>query len=427
MSAIALIIMVLASGNDPAEQEHVVDSLIIKSKTYWYNKQDSALHFLNLALTKAREIKYRKGEADALKGLGFLSESTTEKLTNYIQALEIRREINDSLGIGVSLYDLGTIYENSLLDTIKMLDYYNRSLWIRKKMNDYGGVSQCLISLGKFEMTKANYSDALRLYREALMCRLKTGELNGIAFAHVNMAEAMLRQKQYDSSLHFSTQAYDEFIKANNKVNLSWPLWVQASCYYETGQYDKALEILKRHDKGMPNVWSKILLLLSEIHASKGNYKEALKYQRMWVDESAAEDAQTNKGVLRNLAADYEFKLKQEELRQAEEIRTLEKQRQDNLQFLFIAVLIIIGFVAIVLLRKKASQRVLNISVFLVFLLLFEFLIVLIDPPLQAISGNTPFYLLLGNALIALIIAPIHHAVDKHFKKMIANTKTAVR
>jgi tetratricopeptide (TPR) repeat protein len=425
MSIIALLCMMLVSGIDQSPQENSVDNLIAKSKTFWYNNRDSALYYLNNALVKARAINYRKGEADALKGIGFLSESATEKLISYIRALEIRREINDSVGIGVSLYDLGTIYNLQLNDTTKMLDYIRRSLAIRKKINEYGGVAVCLISLGHHQKTKANYSKALELYKEALHYRLKSGELNGIAFAHVNMSEAYLLLKQYDSSLYFSTLAMDEFVKANNTVNMVWAAWVMASSYYETGQYDRALATLRGFQKTSARQSLDMISLLSKIYEKKNDYKQALKYQRMWIEESAAREAADNATVVRNLAADYEFKIKQEELRQGEERRQLEKQRQNNLQFLLIAVLIVIGFLSIIFLRRKASQRVLNISVFLVFIFLFEFLIVLIDPSLQAISGNTPFYLLLGNAAIALIIAPIHHAVDKYFKKVIASRQSA--
>ena len=164
-----VIIIALLSAYTSADEEPTakkiafIDSLYNKYRSFRFNNRDSAIYYLNEVLRLSKESKYLKGEANALKGLGFLSRSTAEALQYYIKALEIRQAIRDSVGIGISLFDIGNIY--SRLDTSKMMEYYNRSFELRKKINDYGGIAVCLIQFGKTREDKRDFEGALMKFK----------------------------------------------------------------------------------------------------------------------------------------------------------------------------------------------------------------------------------------------------------------------
>jgi tetratricopeptide (TPR) repeat protein len=422
MKALLIALPLLLSDSIPASHAEI-DQLITKSKTYWYNNRDSGVWYLNEALKYAQEKKYRKGEADALKGLGFLSHSSTQQLQYYTRALELRKELNDSAGIAISLLDIGTIYQ-ALADTAKMLQYINESYRIKQRLNDYGGIALCLIKLGNFNQGKKMYPEALRKYKDALWYRQKAGDPNGIAYAHVNLGDTFLDMHRYDSAIQYATMAESEFIKANNRTSIPWVRYVQAKSNFEIGNFRSALDILRELEVQRQPLTTKNLLLMSEIFEQLGDFKNALRYQKLWNSENETARREYNAVSLRNQLADYEYKVQQaEENKRAEALR-LAKNRKNNLQFLVIAILLTASFIAIIFLRKRASPKILQIAVFLVFIFVFEYLVVLCDPFVQSFGESTPVYLLLSNVVIALIIAPAHHLVDKRFRKFVVSAKS---
>lgn len=406
------------SDKEPTPKTRHIDSLEKISRTFWYSNRDSAIYYLIETLRLSKEVNYLKGEANALKGLGFLSRSNAEKLQYYIRALEIRQGIKDSIGIGASLLDIGTVYGN-INEPEKQADYFSRSFEIRKKINDYGGIAICLINFGKMDEEKNNFSDALKKYKEALHYRLLAGELNGIAYAHINIAQANLFLTQYDSAIYYSNLAQAEFIRANNKDQLQWTTWVRSKCYLARGLSNKALEELKSLENSAGKLWLQNTQLMAITYEAKADFKQAFAYQKNWVQQNDELLREANDKPALELAADYEYKIQQHEIKQKEEQQRLQKQRQDNLQFLVIAIVLIGAFVFIAFLRKKISAQALNISVFVGFMFLFEFLVVLVEPSLQTFSGSKPVFILLGNTLIALVIAPLHHVAEKYFKALV--------
>lgn len=421
---LALVALLLPTSR-LASQNKEADSLYNKSKTFWYNNKDSALHYLTLTLRVSQANRYLKGEANALKGFGFFSESRAERLQYYIQAIEIRRQLKDTLGIGVSLHDIGTVYRD-IGDTEKMFDYYTRSLALKKRINDYGGIALTLIVLGNFEISKGDYAKGLSIFKESLSYRIKAGDINGVAYSHINIANAHLLLKHYDSAVFFSDLAQQEFAKAKNNTTLDWIIWIQSKCYFDMGKQDKALQLLKKQNGSLDEYSQKCLLLRSEIHEQRKEFEQALYFHKTWSDKNSEFEKLASQKAAGELAADYEFKLKQAEITALEQEQKLMRKRQDNLQFMLIAIGLIGIFTFTFSVRKQFSARAIHILVFIGSMLLFEFLVVLIDPSLQEISGNKPVFLLLGNTVIALVIAPLHHVMEKYFKKRLATVHNLI-
>ncbi len=404
-------------------QNSPADSLYMQAKKFWFNNPESATYYLQQTLKVSKETNYLKGEANALKGLGVFSHSNAERLQHYVKALEIRQQLKDSLGIGVSLMDIGTVYEE-LGEDEKLTEYLNKSLLVRRKINDFGGIALCLIMFGHHEEKKGNHDQALVKYKESLVYRLKAGDINGIGYSHINMANAFVNLNQYDSSLHYTQLAQDEFRKANNTLQQEWISWIVASCHLEKGFPDQALQELTKLKVQDDNYSLRVLGLLSKIYEAKSDFKKALAFQKKWIQKNESLQKESNQEKTRRLAADYEFKLKLEENLRHEERIKMEKRRQDNLQFLLIGIGLIAIFMLIISVRKKISDKALEIVSFVGFLLLFEFLIVLIDPTLQTWSGNKPVLLFLGNAVLALVVARIHAFLEKYFKARVLLRQT---
>jgi tetratricopeptide (TPR) repeat protein len=411
----------------PIDSNHV-EQVYAKARSFWYNNADSTVHYLKLTEKLSRQINYQRGEANALKGLGFFSRSNYERLQCYIRALEIRETIQDSLGMGVSLGDIAMVYKD-LHDDEKMMAYFNRSLEIRRRINDYGGIALIYIQLGHHEEERGNNEKALGFFNDALKFRELADETNGLAYAHLNLARIHTTLKNYDMATRFVSTAEDEFKQVNNLPGQEWATTVHAQILFDRGDAAEALRLLSPFvnasyaDRQHQAQQLRIYGLLASIYEQQKNFERALFFKNSWIEEKLRQEQKTNNEAAQRLALDYEFKVKERELKKVEEDRLTLKKRSANLQLLLIAVGVIMLFVSIVSMRKKISDRLINALTFIGLLLLFEFLIVLIEPGLQSLTNEQPLLILLANALVALAIFPAHQFIEKFFRQRIMRNK----
>src|SRR5207244_12151143 len=79
------------------------------------NKPDEALSNYQDALTIRRRINDKRGMALSINGIAKVQVSlgkNKEALANFQEALKIRRDIGDKFGLGDTLIDLGNFYDD---------------------------------------------------------------------------------------------------------------------------------------------------------------------------------------------------------------------------------------------------------------------------------------------------------------------------
>ena len=67
----------------------------------------------------------------------------------------------------------------------------------------------------------------------------------------------------------------------------------------------------------------------------------------------------------------------------------------------------------------KVSPNIAEGLIFFAFLILFEFILVFAEPYLENYTNGEPMYNLLANAVIALLIFPLHDVLESKLKKRI--------
>ena len=127
------------------------------------------------------------------------------------------------------------------------------------------------------------------------------------------------------------------------------------------------------------------------------------------------------------LEANYEFEKQQEEEArvqlETEELKERNKSRRDNIQYSGIFVFVLSLFAAVFMSGKfSMSEKIAEGLIFFTFLLLFEFLLVLLDPYIESISGNEPAFKLLLNAALAVLIFPLHAFFEATLKKRLTRS-----
>ena len=79
---------------------------------------------------------------------------------------------------------------------------------------------------------------------------------------------------------------------------------------------------------------------------------------------------------------------------------------------LLFGVVLSLGFISV-------SANVAEGLIFFAFLILFEFVLVFVEPYLENYTDGEPIYNLLANAVIALLIFPLHDVLESKLKKRI--------
>jgi hypothetical protein len=139
------------------------------------------------------------------------------------------------------------------------------------------------------------------------------------------------------------------------------------------------------------------------------NYASALANFQQY---KAFSDSLLNEGNIREVAnatARQEMRLRELEQQIAAEDAQAAQDRRDRLQYFAALVLIcVLATVGLLLMRIKLAPWAGQMMLFVLVLLIFEFLLVLLDPTLDRWVNGAPLPKLGLNTLLALVIAPVH-------------------
>jgi hypothetical protein len=104
-------------------------------------------------------------------------------------------------------------------------------------------------------------------------------------------------------------------------------------------------------------------------------------------------------------------------------------QRKQNIQYALIALGIIIFVILFLLLSRTVvvNERLISFFAILGLLVVFEFINLLIHPWLASFTFNSPVLMLLALVIIASLLIPFHHRLEKWIKEKMIEKNKAIR
>ena len=109
----------------------------------------------------------------------------------------------------------------------------------------------------------------------------------------------------------------------------------------------------------------------------------------------------------------------EEEARKNKELMNLkqtEVKHVNNLQYSGIFIFVVIIFISLFMVGKyNISFKIVNVMIFISFILMFEFVTVLLDPVQELY--NSPVFKLFVNVVVALILSPVHNMFEEKIKR----------
>ena len=108
------------------------------------------------------------------------------------------------------------------------------------------------------------------------------------------------------------------------------------------------------------------------------------------------------------------IELQKKRAAEEEKIQAEKISKRNLLQYTFIAiVLFILGMGLGIFKRIKVPARVMEVAVFVVFMLFFEFTLVLTDPVIDYVTGGAPLLKLMFNSVIAAVLFFLHRKSER--------------
>jgi eukaryotic-like serine/threonine-protein kinase len=204
----------------------------------------SALDYLNRALSLAIELNNEEGRGTVLNAIGIAYKrlnKPVEALRNYQEALTLRRKIGDKGGTAGTLNEIGQV-QSLLGNPDDARKSYEEALKLRRDIGDKRGIGNTLIDLGNLGYDRGRYDDALKSYKEALQIQRDVGNEKYQALCMNNIGTIYLTRGQFSDALTYLQGALQLREKGSNPGEIAETLHNLAETSTRLGEFNKALD-----------------------------------------------------------------------------------------------------------------------------------------------------------------------------------------
>ena len=381
--------------------------------------------------------------------------------------LKQAQENNDLIKEASAYCILATGYRISG-NPIRGLQLQQKALQLAEKANNFSVLAMVKNQMGHTYRDREEWENAFKIYSSAQHDAVRGKNEVIKIWPVMNLGVCYLNLNKLDSALSYLQRAYESSMTIN-QWDVPYMLWnlgsvhskmsnaLLAVSYFKMSiqisedskryrQLNFAYSGLAAHFQRMNQQDSCILYLkkalasvqntpfffmsvtpakmLADIY-EKSNCDSTLKYAGIY--KVANDSVFSNKINQEIQVMTFDEQLRQQELVTGK-IKA-DEQRKQNIQFALIA-LGIIAFITLFLLFSHsivANQKLISFFGVLGLLIVFEFINLLIHPWLASFTHESPVLMLLVLVLIASLLIPLHHRLEKWIKEKMTEKNKAIR
>ncbi|MBL4656047.1 MAG: tetratricopeptide repeat protein, partial [Bacteroidia bacterium] len=433
-----------------------IKTLLKIGRHFAYTKPDTTLNHYQKALSLATAINHKKLIARCNNSMGriYMRKSDyPQALHYYNEALSINEQLKDKKAMAGNYNNIGNIYTNQSSYPLA-LTYYFKSLKIEEEQSNKQGMAASYNNIGIIYDNQSTYPLALTYYFKALKIKEEQGNKQGMASSYNNIGTlytTLYEQgdsppaggvgewaaenpiKLLDSAMYYQQKALAINKELSDEFGMTFELSGIASILRIKGKYSQAIGYYQQCAQLADSIGA--LQKESEAHSGLSTCYEKLNNHKLALDHykqySTLKDSIFNEEKSKDLGkleAKHEFEMAELQKKQQEEewtkVEAARINRRNDLQHSAILIGIFILFGSLFLLGKLSIPNwLIELSVFIPFLILFEFLLVLLDPSIESWAGSEPAFKLLFNAGLAGMMFPLHQFFEGKLKKRIVNAQ----
>jgi tetratricopeptide (TPR) repeat protein len=286
-----------------------------------------------------------------------------------------------------------------------------------------------LLDMGTIYYTMGKIDSALIYTQKAYETGLKSGINYWLALNYLQFGSIHAKMKTPTLALSYWKLAVDEANRINSPKFVSTTYSEIANYYYDGNQKDSAIKYAKQAISVVQNtafstmsiVPSKLLLNIYR----DNDIDSAFKYSEIY---RIANDSLFNmKAIQQTQLMTFEEDARQQQA--AVDKSKAEEQRKQNIQYALIVLGIIIFITLFLLLSRTVivNERLISFFAILGLLVVFEFINLVIHPRLASFTHESPVLMLLALVIIASLLIPLHHRLEKWIKEKMIEKNKAIR
>lgn len=343
----------LILGNYPKALEFNLRKLKLEEKRN--NPRSLAFALMNTGIVYRYQEQYQDALSYYYRSDSVIRQNNLEEIKYYI------------------FMNLGDVYDK-MNNTDSAFSYFNKSLILSTSLKNDDYIGNSMTGLGHTYLKQGNFPFALLNYHTAIDHLRTANDDIVICEAALGLATLFQKQQLKDSAIHY----------ANISLSLA----------SKDGFLEKQLEATK---------------FLAKLYENEKNVDSAFVYIK---GVQALNDSLNSKSKIREIQViSSNEKLRQQEIEENKKLA--QKERKQQLQYLFIGIFIP-GFFLLTLLlsRIRIHTRVIKILGILSLLILFEYLTLLLHPTVANLTNHTPVYEMFIFVSIAALLIPAHHRIE---------------
>jgi tetratricopeptide (TPR) repeat protein len=271
------------------------------------------------------------------------------------------------------------------------------------------------LDMGTIYFTMGKVDSALTYTQKAYETGFKSGINYWLAYNYLQFGSIHAEMKNPTLALSYWKLALDEASRINSPKFASTTYAEIANYYYDNKQNDsavlyarKAISVVQHTAFSTMSIVPSRLLL--DIYRDN-NIDSAFKYSEIY---RIANDSLFNmKAIQQTQLMTFEEDARQQELT-VQQYRA-DETRKHNLQYTLIALGIVSFIILFLLLSRRliTNSKVIEFLGVIALLIVFEFFNLLLHPFLEDVTNHSPLLMLFGLVLIAALLVPLHHRLEK--------------
>ena len=390
-----------------------------------------------------------------------------------IQLLQIAQQLkNDSLR-AISYNWIGAYLAINKGDNISGLEYYFKAIPLAEKVNDKRRISSLYFDIAAIYYALQNNEEAIKYIRKGeenlpdksspmydyMLIQYQRSMTTYYLLIHqadsaLHYLQAMAETNRRLKSILFEFAVYHQsgstyamlgeneiagiYFKKAKTLSDSIKIRIAKGRFYENyiryllnnnkiqEAYEEAMQFLNMGIQGNNNnLKLSSAGLLRQVFDKLHQTDSAYYYSRMEADINELIFSQSNVNKIQALAFNEQIRVLEDSSKKIAE----EEQRRQNLQLSLIA----LGIVSLIILFLLLSRRIITNTKLIEFfgiialLIVFEFLNLLLHPFLENLTHHTPVFILLIMVVIAALLVPLHHRVEKWATKILVEKNKNIR
>lgn len=408
------------------EMEDSTRVLLLAALSFEYsNKQvDTAIIYAQQSLKLAQRLEYKKGEAIATSTYA----RCLSAQGNYPKAIELglrslrmSEELRDESEVAFVDGQLADIYRDAgeygiaLNYSMKATEFFEKSN--RDFSSALGSFQKIMLAVTASIYERSGKFDSGLLYAQRAY-DLDVKETGGrFGWLTLQLGKIQAGLKHPDLALAYYRYAIPLVIENNTPKDLLEVYNSIARLYSSVGSIDSSIFYARESlTHGSPSAYEKGILeamtILYENYNARKMWDSTFKYMKLGVDLRDRMYGQQQEREVQSLL--FVEQLRQQDLALAKAKE--EKERRRNLQMVGIGIFIVVFLSAVAFLSRKKPVKFVRFLGIVGLLLVFEFVELFTHPWIEERTDHTPIYSLLLLVLIAAVLGPTHHWLERRFK-----------